>query len=418
MFDQLINVLGRGQVCQNPVFIIGSPRSGTTVLANSLARHSGPWTSNESDFLFHLFSGRRVEEAYTEARQARGNRWLEKEGVERDEFFAYVGLGLNALFTSRSQGRRWVEQTPLYTLIADTLAELFPGSALYSLAPRRRRVVNSMFNFLRADGVQRSKIEAAAIGSWTTDFREACRVWRQYTDLALDFCARRSQRAMTVRNEDLILDPCAGFAMIQSFLDLSHEDALADFFRTHRMNSSFQVDTVGALSLQSFPNPWDAWTREQRMTFIGEAGPTLLSCGMATCDDLCLAGSYERLCQRIADLVRTTLPCGCAVAVISKGDDQLLDLGFARAIHFPQDESGSYAGHHPATSAEAIEKLQTLTARGVDFLLVPETLFWWLEYYGEFREHLDTRYRRLLEERICAIWDLRGDRAAPGITPE
>src|SRR5687767_476317 len=104
------------QTCQNPVFIIGSPRSGTTALAWSLAQHSELWTSNESDFLFYLLANQHVEKAFHRARDAVGDRWLKREGVEQKEFYAFLGLGLNALFTSRSGGKRWVDQTPLYTM--------------------------------------------------------------------------------------------------------------------------------------------------------------------------------------------------------------------------------------------------------------------------------------------------------------
>ena len=35
------------------------------------------------------------------------------------------------------------------------------------------------------------------------------------------------------------------------------------------------------------------------------------------------------------------------MAVISKGDEALLNLDGRKAWHFPQDEQGSYLGYHP-----------------------------------------------------------------------
>src|SRR5262245_65210838 len=88
-------------ICPNPIFIIGSPRSGTTALASALAQHSQLWASAESDFLFHLFAGRHAQRAYQQAADPPGRRWLTIEQVLRQEFLAYLGLGMNGLFACR-----------------------------------------------------------------------------------------------------------------------------------------------------------------------------------------------------------------------------------------------------------------------------------------------------------------------------
>src|SRR6516162_11960390 len=92
------------KVCPNPIFIIGSPRSGTTILAWSLAQHSQLWTSEESDILFDLLGRGHVDKAFNCARARPGGiDWLKVNGVERAEFLGYLGLGFNALVSSRSQ---------------------------------------------------------------------------------------------------------------------------------------------------------------------------------------------------------------------------------------------------------------------------------------------------------------------------
>src|SRR5438105_2696188 len=116
-------------VCEAPVFIIGSPRSGTSILAWSLAQHSQLWTSTESDVFWHLLAERHAERAYeTAAARPDSQDWLRRNDVVEEEFLAHVGLGLNALCASRSEGRRWIDQTPRNTLIAPTLALVFPDA--------------------------------------------------------------------------------------------------------------------------------------------------------------------------------------------------------------------------------------------------------------------------------------------------
>jgi GT2 family glycosyltransferase len=104
---------------------------------------------------------------------------------------------------------------------------------------------------------------------------------------------------------------------------------------------------------------------------------------------------YQRLRHQIRDAVARLIPTGSTVLVISKGDGAVLELPGCRGWHFPQAERGAYAGHHPAGSAEAIAHLEALRAKGADYLLIPATSLWWLDYYAEFRQHLEAHGRLL-----------------------
>ena len=116
---------------------------------------------------------------------------------------------------------------------------------------------------------------------------------------------------------------------------------------------------------------------------------------------------YQRLKRRIRRIVHSALPSDATVLVVSKGDDELLRLGGRPAWHFPQAADGGYAGCYPANSAEAIEHLETLRARGAEFLLFPRAALWWLEYYDAFTLHLQRRYRvAVRREDTCLIFAL------------
>src|SRR5581483_8893074 len=88
----------RASICQNPIFIIGSPRSGTSILALSLAQHSNLWTSGESYFIFDLFGANRLLSAYKRAYNDPSDNLLKKEDVSFQEFAALIGLGINTIF--------------------------------------------------------------------------------------------------------------------------------------------------------------------------------------------------------------------------------------------------------------------------------------------------------------------------------
>ncbi len=128
---------------------------------------------------------------------------------------------------------------------------------------------------------------------------------------------------------------------------------------------------------------------------------------------------YPELVRRIQQSVPATLPPEATVAVVSRGDDALLALACRRAWHFPQEEHGLYAGHHPADSASAIAHLEEIRSKGADFLLLPATGLWWLDHYTGFREHLDGHYRAVMRDSdVCLIYDLRSnDRSRGAVRP-
>jgi hypothetical protein len=120
---------------------------------------------------------------------------------------------------------------------------------------------------------------------------------------------------------------------------------------------------------------------------------------------------YAGFVRRVGEAVREHVPPGATALVVSRGDDELLKLCGAHAQHFLQDAAGTYAGHHPADSAEAIAQLEDLRRKGADFLVIPATDGWWLEHYASFRDHLDRHYIFTAGDgQACMIFDLRINR--------
>jgi hypothetical protein len=115
---------------------------------------------------------------------------------------------------------------------------------------------------------------------------------------------------------------------------------------------------------------------------------------------------YRKQLADIHAVVDERVPEGATVLVISRGDEEALDLGGRRAWHFPQEGDGTYAGSYPRDSEEAVAHLECLRERGAQYLLVPGTSAWWLEHYEGFARHLRQRYRPLTEREECALYAL------------
>ncbi len=116
--------------------------------------------------------------------------------------------------------------------------------------------------------------------------------------------------------------------------------------------------------------------------------------------------SYPHVRRRIREVVNANLPTESVVVVVSRGDDNLLQLGPRRGWHFPQTEAGIYAGFHPADSEEAISHLEEIRRKGADYLLFPSTAFWWLAFYGDFQKYLESRYPCICSDPSCLIFQL------------
>jgi glycosyltransferase involved in cell wall biosynthesis len=446
----------RPALCAHPIFVVGSPRSGTHGLAYALGQHSQLWTHGESELLFALFGHDPVGQIYQELEKRPVPGWLTTYGVEKTELLGFLGLGINTLFTSRNPGKRWIDKTPNYVLIADMLAAMFPGARFLNILRDGRRVVHSMMHFLdRFKPEQRQWMtKNGQVPPWILKFPVACQTWRRFTEVGVDFAARHPDRCLNVRYEQLAADPARAFRAVCTFLEVPYEENIVQFFRDVRINSSFRAPGVelptqedmvrltkdGDISHVRFfvdqapyreTQPWKEWTPEQAATFVQEAGATLVQHGFATEEELdrwqqqarftmpatstapvqaeppkeTEDEEHDPLLPHLQAAVAKTLPADATVLVFSYGDDSYLDLAGRRGWHFPQSETGDHEDN-PSDSAEAIAHLESLRARGASHLMFPHPGLWWLEHYDDFRQHVESRYRRAWDDQHCVIFDL------------
>ena len=130
---------------------------------------------------------------------------------------------------------------------------------------------------------------------------------------------------------------------------------------------------------------------------------------------------YERLVPRIRETIATALPAGSTVAVVTKGDGQLLKIEGCAGVHFPRDRSGAWAGYHPATDDDAVAALVAAIASGAEYLAFPRPAMWWLDHYRGLAEHLDDVHALVVDAPdICRIYRLErsvAEHAAPPPAP-
>ena len=161
-----------------PIFVVGSPRSGTSILTWCLGQHPNVLPVPESNWMGDFAINAAVSH---QIGTARGDRAiLSAMGISRDEFFAQFGRSINQLILahrndlnrkrkmppSTEPKTRWVDGTPEYSTHICSLRKLFPEALFVHILRNVREVVRSMLNFHRVAGTQLVANEEEAYKYW------------------------------------------------------------------------------------------------------------------------------------------------------------------------------------------------------------------------------------------------------------
>jgi hypothetical protein len=255
------------KLTESPIFVLGAPRSGTSMMQWALRQHPELWGGQESDFLVPLIEHLR---SVHELGSRRGKlHWISGQKVNFDEFLAYAGVGMNALYTNRSGGLRWVEQTPQYTLHMDDILLLFPGAVFIMMLRDGRDVVASLRHFVNP-----------------VEHVEASNLWATFVSAGLDFAAGpKAERVHLVSYQDVVESTEAALAKVYAFLDLPESlESVAWITERSPINTSFPDAAPGSSIAR-----WRTWTATQRREFHEAAGEVLIRAGFEV-DDSWVAG--------------------------------------------------------------------------------------------------------------------------------
>ena len=176
-----------------PIFVVGSPRSGTSILTWCLGHHPNVFPVPESNWMGDFAVN--VAVAYQIGASRGEYSILSAMDLGTDELFAAFGRTINELIlkhrshleskraakcvelkldrswldaSSSAAGRkeRWVDGTPEYSFHICGLRKLFPQALFVHLLRDVRAVIRSMVNFHRVAGFQLVANEEDAYRYW------------------------------------------------------------------------------------------------------------------------------------------------------------------------------------------------------------------------------------------------------------
>lgn len=212
-----------------PVFVVGCPRSGTTLLALMIHAHPRLAMPPETRFLISTWRRRREfgdlrdeqhRRALARAIVAKGSK-VKDLGVRRRDLRRRIveapptlGSALGTVFQeyARLHGKaRWGDKRPLYYQEVDVLLRLFPDAQLVHVVRDARANVASL---KRMPWWPYGSV--GALASWAL----------------AEQCMRRNARRLpadtfhTVRYESLVADPRAELGRLCAFLDEDFDEAM------------------------------------------------------------------------------------------------------------------------------------------------------------------------------------------------
>lgn len=222
------------------VFIVGSPRSGTTWLQRLLASHPLVRTGQESD-LFAVYIGpqlRAWRRELDERTRVRGGLGLGCYFLETEFLLLlkeYTFKLLKPMIADLQPGEVFVEKTPSHALYIPEILELLPKSQFIHLLRDTRDVVASLLAASRSWGK-----------SWApADARRATKMWLTHVKAVREAARGLSARQfIECRYEEFHASPVKALPRIYQFLGLEYDEDLLT--KATEMNSAEQKENVNA----------------------------------------------------------------------------------------------------------------------------------------------------------------------------
>ena len=279
----------------NPVFIVGAPRSGTTLLQYMLRSHPNiSLPTGESHFMIPLY---RNTDKYGDLKKAENIRHVLEAMYQRSADFLDTDIHgiqfdidrltnelhaegrntiadiISALFEKNALGegkQRWGDKTPYYVLHMKTLLQMFPSAQFVHVIRDGRDCALSLFERKHDFRV------------YNTFF--AAKYWEIYVESGRRIGKELGDKVYyEVRYEDLLDNPEITLQGLCVFLNEPYSDEVLNF------KKSGQAGKTPLLQKPVQKNNQGKWrskmTRRQIATFEGAVGNTLATFGYALVTD-------------------------------------------------------------------------------------------------------------------------------------
>ncbi|MET0248339.1 MAG: sulfotransferase [Sphingobium sp.] len=234
---------GWGQASERPIFIVGLPRSGTTLTEQILAAHPDVYGAGELDFLTDLATGlpNRLGRADPPWPQAACN--LPNGGAEAigREYLDRVDR------LSPTTALRIIDKQPLNFWHLGLVAMALPGARIIDC---RRDIRDNALSIFSEDFAYEQR--------WSTDLADIAHYWRGYRRIVGHWQQVTQLAFLNVDYEKTVADLPGQARRLLEFLDLPWDPSVLDF---HKVSRSIQTPSRWQVRQPLYTGSVGRWRR-------------------------------------------------------------------------------------------------------------------------------------------------------------
>jgi len=217
-FRILTRTRGWGDPDRRPIFVVGLPRSGTTLVEQILASHSEVYGAGELPDLQVLF------QALPElVGQPAWDPFVSLNALNREVATAGARRYLHRLDSLASSSSRVVDKMPENIQLLGLIASVLPGARVILCTRDNRDVAVSCWQ------------AGFATIPWANNFEHIARRLADHERLLDHWCRARPVSWLEVRYEELVGDVHGHSRQLIEFLGLNWDPACLDFHSTRRV---------------------------------------------------------------------------------------------------------------------------------------------------------------------------------------
>ncbi len=211
---------GMGNESQRPVFVVGMPRSGTTLTEQILASHPRVFGAGELGLIPAVIRRMpkvvRAKAPYPGCMARFGKRTAEHAAL----------YYLKHVAAMDADAMRTVDKLPHNFLHLGLIAILFPNARIIHVMrdPRDVAISNYFTNFKHKRGGMSYAFDLAEIGHMINDHDRIMAHWREVLPVPI----------LDLKYEDLVDDQAAATRRLLEFVGLEWDDSVIDFHKTER----------------------------------------------------------------------------------------------------------------------------------------------------------------------------------------
>lgn len=223
-----------------PVFVVGMPRSGTTLTEQILATHPDVYGAGELDFI------KKLENSIIGAGFNTEEKYISKiNALSQKQLTEYAEIYLDKINKLDNKARYVIDKMPNNFIQIGLISLLFPDARIIHC---RRNPLDNCLSIYFQDFIWSHDyaVNLADIGFYYKEYERLMNHWKEVVDIPI----------MTIQYEDMLQDQEALSRKLLEFCDLEWDESVMKFYDSNRDVGTASYDQVRQPIYQSSKERW------------------------------------------------------------------------------------------------------------------------------------------------------------------